>query len=305
MNLLLKKLTLSETQTKIIDFFLKNKGQSFTKEELVKHYKELGYNYSNRYKILKDIYYKQIFEIFLYAGYLFFQVPEFECYQLQKIEKPMSNQTKDLNALLCDYEQGESITTYFNNQRLLSTKKALVSLFKKKGINPLTVAKVELGIDDEGVWWFPNYKYSTGERLDLVGFEFLPANLDESRWYRNKAMPSMLLAVNRYTQKTTSLVLVKDHIDAYTMWQYLNENSMAPYYQVVMPVNNLKTLTDCIGKIEFDKYKDFYLFLGNSEVARDVTDDIIIRYPEFKNLHKPCSCASFNEYYLKYVKARE
>lgn len=304
MNKLLKKLKPDEQRTKIIDFFLKNKGQSLTEEELVKHYNELGYNYNDRYKILNDIRYKQIFEIFLYAGYLFFQAPEFGYYKLHEIEKSMATQGEDLSTLLCD-EPGEPLSTYFNNLRLLDTKKALVSLFKKKGINPLTVAKVELGIDNEGIWWFPNYKYSTRERLDLVGFEFLPANLDESRWYRNKAMHSMLLAVNCYTPKTTSLVLVKDHIDGYTMWQYLNEMMIAPYYQVVMPVNNLKTLSDCIGEIEFDKYKDFYLFLGNSDTARDVTDDIIIRYPEFKKLHKPCSCASFNKYYLKYVRVRD
>ena len=232
MNKLLKKLKPDEQRTKIIDFFLKNKGQSLTEEELVKHYNELGYNYNDRYKILNDIRYKQIFEIFLYAGYLFFQAPEFGYYKLHEIEKSMATQGEDLSTLLCD-EPGEPLSTYFNNLRLLDTKKALVSLFKKKGINPLTVAKVELGIDNEGIWWFPNYKYSTRERLDLVGFEFLPANLDESRWYRNKAMHSMLLAVNCYTPKTTSLVLVKDHIDGYTMWQYLNEMMIAPYYQAL------------------------------------------------------------------------
>lgn len=91
MNKLLKKLKPDEQRTKIIDFFLKNKGQSLTEEELVKHYNELGYNYNDRYKILNDIRYKQIFEIFLYAGYLFFQAPEFGYYKLHEIEKSMAN----------------------------------------------------------------------------------------------------------------------------------------------------------------------------------------------------------------------
>lgn len=294
-------MNLSKSDKSISEFFLNNCGKAFTQEELVnKHYKELGYNSKNRNEIISDIRSSQLFEFFLHDGYYFQEVPTFKHYKLISFE----NEPIAYNDFLLDFsflnEKQDYPGNYFERLRLLCSKEKLHFLIHQKQLYPMTVAKMEMGIDTNGNWLFPNFRYSTKAELELLGLDQLPLNFNLTCWKRTSKLPTCFLAINEYTSLTKALFIVKNHLDGYALWQHLNLNRIAKYYQIVFPANGLGTLLDCMKEIEFDKYQDFKIFIGNNKLESKIRDEILHLYPMFKNILPHCKCDSFYEHYCKY-----
>ncbi|MBR2526530.1 toprim domain-containing protein [bacterium] len=77
---------------------------------------------------------------------------------------------------------------------------------------------------------------------------------------------------------------------------------LSDYYHIVTPSNGVTSLLKHISKIDFDKYKKFYLFLDNDEPGNNATEKIIEKYPIFEKFTLNSDCKDFNEHYIKYLK---
>lgn len=193
--------------------------------------------------------------------------------------------------------------TYSANLNLLNQKEKLNFLYKKRGLTIDTVKRVKIGIDANGTWRIPTFKYSTDPKLTVVGFEYRPRDLSKNGLFREKGTLSCLANINEYGEKTEAIVVVEGYFDGYVLLQFLTEKGQDKYYHITTPSNGVNSLFKFVSKIEFDKYKKFYLFLDNDKAGIKMTKDIIEKYPMFKPIILPCGCKDFNQHYLECLRA--
>lgn len=111
------------------------------------------------------------------------------------------------------------------NDYLLENEELLKLLYQKRGINKETVYNMNIGFEPHlNKWVFPNYGYRTGEGMEILGYELRPKDFSKKGLYRSKGTPNNLSAVNRYTKDTEILCIVEGFLDAYVLWQHLNEH---------------------------------------------------------------------------------
>ena len=188
------------------------------------------------------------------------------------------------------------------NDYLLENDELLNLLYQKRGINKETVYNMNIGFEPHlNKWVFPNYGYRTGDGMEILGYEFRPKDFLKKGLCRSKGTPNNISAVNRYTKDTEILCIVEGFLDAYALWQHLNEHGQSSKYHIVTPTNGINSLPKHIARIEFDKYKKHYLFVDNDEVSRPIADKICAKYP-FENIRLTCGCKDFNEHYLRCIK---
>ena len=188
------------------------------------------------------------------------------------------------------------------NDYLLGNDELLNLLYQKRGINKETVYNMNIGFEPHlNKWVFPNYGYRTDAGMEILGYELRPKDFSKKGLCRSKGSPNNLSAVNRYNKDTEILCVVEGYLDAYSLWQHLNEHGQSSKYHIVTPTNGINSLPKYIDRIEFDKYKKHYLFVDNDDVSRPIADKICAKYP-FENIRLTCGCKDFNEHYLRCIK---
>lgn len=188
------------------------------------------------------------------------------------------------------------------NDYLLGNDELLNLIYQKRGITKKTVEFMNIGFSwQDDKWVFPSYGYRTDSGMDILGYELRPRDFSKKGICRSKGTPNNLSAVNPYTKNTEILCIVEGYLDAYTLWQHLNEKEQSSKYHIVTPANGINSLPKYIDRIEFDKYKKHYLFVDNDEVSRPIADKILAKYP-FENIRLSCGCKDFNEHYLRCIK---
>ena len=187
------------------------------------------------------------------------------------------------------------------NDYLLDNDELLELIYKKRGITKKTVEFMNIGFSwQDAKWVFPNYGYRTDGGMNILGYELRPRDFSKKGICRSKGSPNNLSEVNSYSKDTEILCIVEGLLDAYTLWQYLNEKGQSFKYHIVTPTNGINSLPKYIDRIDFPKYKKCYLFVDNDEVSRPIADKICSKYP-FENISLSCGCKDFNEHYLKCI----
>lgn len=223
--------------------------------------------------------------------------------KLKRLSQPTQYEYQDdRNSLSYEEQIGYMLGFDTCNDYLLENDELLNLFYQKRGISKETVYYMNIGFEPHlNMWVFPNYGYRTGEGMEILGYELRPKDFSKKGLCRSKGTPNNLSAVNRYTKDTEILCIVEGFLDAYALWQHLNEHGQSSKYHIVTPTNGINSLPKYIDRIEFEKYKKHYLFVDNDEVSRPIADKICSKYP-FENIRLTCGCKDFNEHYLRCIK---
>ena len=226
--------------------------------------------------------------------------------KLRRLSQPTQYEYQDdRNSLSYEEQIGYMLGFDTCNDYLLENEELLNSLYLKRGINKETVYNMNIGFEPHlNKWVFPNYGYRTNAGMEILGYELRPKDFSKKGLCRSKGTPNNLSAVNRYTKDTEILCVVEGFLDAYSLWQHLNEHGQSSKYHIVTPTNGINSLPKHIDRIEFEKYKKHYLFVDNDEVSRPIADKICAKYP-FENIRLTCGCKDFNEHYLRCIKPKQ
>lgn len=154
------------------------------------------------------------------------------------------------------------------------------------------------------MWAFPTFKYSTTEDHIanlIMGYEYRPADFSKSKLEREIGCGTGLAMVNSYSKETEILIALEGYLDCYAFLQYLYSIRQDKYYHIVTPCNGVNSLIQQIEEVDFEKYKQWILFLDNDEAGRKVVASIREKYPFFRDYTLNCGCKDFNEHLLKCI----
>ena len=191
---------------------------------------------------------------------------------------------------------------YFANTNLLYDTNYLEKLYCEKGLTRLTAETLKIGFDtDNHEWKLPIFQYETALKNRLIsGFQYYSWDF-KNEINKDKKIHVSLSMINEYSEGNTEYVFVaKDNFDCYTFFQYFGLCGDANRIHLVTSVHGVKCLPNLISCLNFNKYRNFLLFLGDENSA--VEDEIICSYPMFEKIDLDRRCNSFNEYFLKYIK---
>ena len=129
------------------------------------------------------------------------------------------------------------------NDYLLGNDNLLELIYQKRGITKKTVEFMNIGFSwQDDKWVFPSYGYRTDSGMDILGYELRPRDFSKKGICRSKGSPNNLSAVNRYNKDTEILCIVEGYLDAYSLWQHLNEHGQSSKYHIVTPTNGIYSL---------------------------------------------------------------
>ena len=227
---------------------------------------------------------------------------------VEKENEQVRNIPPDKYKLISEPDKQNSFHEYMSicNRNLYCRPELYKYLFNQRAIRKETLNYIPLGYDVyKRLWVIPTIEYTTNNDTDniILGFEYRPVDFSNKKGiFREKGSPTGLAMINQFTSKAEILVVVEGYFDGYVLWQYLNDEDQSDYYHIVTPSNGVTSLLKHISKIDFDKYKKFYLFLDNDEPGNNATEKIIEKYPIFEKFTLNSDCKDFNEHYIKYLK---
>lgn len=189
--------------------------------------------------------------------------------------------------------------TYGYNDNLLKSAEKLKWLYKEKGLTENTVKKMLIGIDDDLNWHIPIYRYVTDAEATIVWQQKLSPDFKIVDY--TNPVPVSLVMINEYSEKTVAIVIVSNHLEGYTLMQYLDEQGLVDLFHIVTPMYGVNSLYSVIQTVDFCKYKEFYLMLHGYK-GEVMTNKIISDYPMFKCLRWWSAFESFNKSYVELLK---
>ena len=217
---------------------------------------------------------------------------------LDDLKKTMKEYKKPDYHLVRDCHIYYSYILGYNNNLLESTEK-LKWLYKEKGLTENTVKEMLIGIDDDSNWCIPMYRYVTDAEATIVGQQKLSPDFKIVDYISH--VPVSLTMINEYSEKTVTIVIVNDHLEGYTLFQYLEEQGLVDLFHIVTPMYGVNSLYSVIQTVDFCKYEEFYLMLHGYK-GEVMTNKIISDYPMFSCLGWYSDFESFNKRYVESLK---
>lgn len=155
------------------------------------------------------------------------------------------------------------------------------------------------------MWAIPTIQYSTSDDNVanlIMGFEYRPADFSKEGLERESGCNTGLAMVNSYSEQTEILIVLEGYLDCYAFYQHLRSLGQEEYYHIATPCNGVNSLIKQIDTVDFEKYKQWVLFLDNDEPGRNVANTIREKYPFFRDYTLNCGCKDFNEHLLKCIR---
>jgi 5S rRNA maturation endonuclease (ribonuclease M5) len=190
------------------------------------------------------------------------------------------------------------------NLALLKCEKSKLFLKNQRGLYGDTLS-LGIGIDKtKKVWIFPCFDIQTRE---LFGAEYRTSQMILIKEKRIKGCTGLtkepgtsarLCTINN-VMKPEKLIITEGFIDAYTLWQILNEQERTTT-EVCTPSNGVGTIKALLGTIPVNKYSKIIFFLDSDDAGEQARDNIRKAFKAnyaFKKIECNC-CKDINQYYL-------
>ena len=197
-----------------------------------------------------------------------------------------------------------------NTKRLWDNEKALQYLEQKRGLNRDTAAYMEIGLTENKHWSFPMFNNESG----LIGFEYRMPDFskfeDGLKIHKSKGYWSCFASI---TGKGENLIILEGFLDGYSFYQIVKDKGQEDKWHILTPSNGVGTIFGLIKSIEFNNYKEIYVWLDKDKPnkkgkmpGQEMTLQCIKAYPFIKSRMNECDCCKdCNDYLLNHILKKE
>ena len=242
------------------------------------------------------------------------------CFANDEHSKDVLREINKSDAVLQDYKPREqkpimktksSLTMDYIiecNLALLECEKSKTFLKNQRGLYGETLT-LGIGIDKiKKVWIFPCFDLQTGE---LFGAEYRTSYMIFTKDKRDKGNEGLskapgtsarLCTINNI-KKADTLIIVEGFIDAFTLWQMLNEQERMKT-KICTPSNGVGTIKNLLDTIPINKYSQIIFFLDSDEAGEQAREDIKKLFKanySFKKISCSC-CKDVSQSYLTHYR---